>query len=164
MRFMMIMIPGNVDEANWTPSAEAVAAMSKYNEELTKAGVLLALDGLHPSSKGARVSFAGGKATVTDGPFTEAKEIDRRLLADPGEVQGGGGRVGVALPGGGRRRDRGSPGLRDVGLPARGPGGRGASRAPELARRGAGATERWPRRLPIPIARSTRSGGSSRRG
>jgi hypothetical protein len=74
MRFMMIMIP-NISEADWEPSPEAVAAMSKYNDELTKAGVLLALDGLQPPAKGARVSFAGGKATVTDGPFTEAKEM-----------------------------------------------------------------------------------------
>ena len=75
MRFMMIMIPGHLDEANWTPNAEAVAAMGKFNDALTKAGALLALDGLHPSSKGARVSFAGGRGTVTDGPFSEAKEI-----------------------------------------------------------------------------------------
>ncbi|HWX45739.1 MAG TPA: YciI family protein [Solirubrobacteraceae bacterium] len=75
MRFMMIMIPKPMDEANWEPSPEAVAAMSKYNDELTKAGVLLALDGLHPTSKGARVAFPGGKATVTDGPFAEAKEV-----------------------------------------------------------------------------------------
>lgn len=75
MRFMMFMYPGVKDEADWAPSAEAVAAMAKYNEDLTKAGVLLALDGLHPASKGARVSFSGGKGTVTDGPFTEAKEV-----------------------------------------------------------------------------------------
>jgi hypothetical protein len=74
MRFMMFMIP-NVQEEDWTPSAEAVGAMTKYNDSLTKAGVLLALDGLHPSSKGARVSFSGGKPNVTDGPFTEAKEL-----------------------------------------------------------------------------------------
>lgn len=75
MRFMMLMIPGVTDEADWSPSAEEVAAMSAYNEELRKAGVLLALDGLHPGSKGARVAFSGGKPTVTDGPFTEAKEL-----------------------------------------------------------------------------------------
>jgi hypothetical protein len=75
MRFMMIMIPAPKDDADWNPSAEAVAEMSRYNDELTKAGVLLALDGLQPSSKGARVSFSGGRAAVTDGPFTEAKEI-----------------------------------------------------------------------------------------
>ena len=60
MRFMMFMIP-NVKDEDWMPSAEAVAAMSKYNEALTKAGMLLSLDGLHPPSKGARVSFTGGK-------------------------------------------------------------------------------------------------------
>jgi len=74
MRFMMFMIP-NISEEDWMPSSEAVAEMTKYNEELTKAGVLLALDGLHPTSKGARVSGSGGRITVTDGPFSEAKEI-----------------------------------------------------------------------------------------
>lgn len=74
MRFMMIMMP-NVPDGDWAPTAEAIAAMSTYNEELTKAGVLLALDGLQPPSTGARVSFSGGKPTVTDGPFTEAKEM-----------------------------------------------------------------------------------------
>ena len=57
------------------PDAEKVAAMMKYNESLQKAGVLLALDGLHPPSMGARVSFAGGKPKITDGPFAEAKEV-----------------------------------------------------------------------------------------
>ena len=57
------------------PDAEGVAAMMKYNEELQKAGILLALDGLHPPSMGARVTFAGGKPKVTDGPFAEAKEV-----------------------------------------------------------------------------------------
>ncbi len=57
------------------PSAEDVAAMTKYNEELQKAGVLLALDGLHSQAEGVRISFAEGKRTVTDGPFTEAKEM-----------------------------------------------------------------------------------------
>lgn len=75
MRFMMIMIPAPMDEANWSPSPEAVSAMSKYNDELRQTGMLLSLDGLHPTSKGARVSFAGGKAKVTDGPFAEAKEV-----------------------------------------------------------------------------------------
>jgi hypothetical protein len=74
MRFMMIMIP-NVSEENWEPDAEAIATMSKFNDELNKAGVLLALDGLQPSSRGARVSFAAGKPSVTDGPFTESKEL-----------------------------------------------------------------------------------------
>lgn len=77
MRFMMLMIPKGYESAaaGTMPSAEAVAAMSKYNESLQKAGVLLALDGLHPPSMGARVSFAGGKPKVTDGPFSEAKEV-----------------------------------------------------------------------------------------
>jgi hypothetical protein len=57
------------------PDAKAVERMMKYNEELQKAGVLLALDGLHPPAAGARVSFSGGKPTVTDGPFAEAKEV-----------------------------------------------------------------------------------------
>ena len=77
MRFMMLMIPKGYESAEpgTTPSAEAVATMMKYNESLHKAGVLLALDGLHPPSMGARVTFAGGKARVTDGPFAEAKEV-----------------------------------------------------------------------------------------
>jgi hypothetical protein len=74
VRFMMLMIP-NIKEDQWMPSPEAVARMMKFNEDLTKAGALLALDGLHPSSKGARVSFSAGKPRVSDGPFTEAKEI-----------------------------------------------------------------------------------------
>src|SRR3989442_5580286 len=77
MRFMMLMIPKGYEKAEpgTMPDAEGVAAMMKYNEALQKAGVLLALDGLHPPSMGARVTFAGGKPKVTDGPFTEAKEV-----------------------------------------------------------------------------------------
>src|SRR5262249_2823068 len=77
MRFMMLMIPKGYEAAvpGTMPDAKAVAAMMKYNEELQKAGVLLALDGLHPPSTGARVSFSGGKPKVTDGPFAEAKEV-----------------------------------------------------------------------------------------
>ncbi|RXZ43196.1 YciI family protein [Crenobacter cavernae] len=77
MRFMMLMIPKGYENAapGAMPDAEAVAAMMKYNEALQKAGVLLALDGLHPPSMGARVSFDGGKPKVTDGPFAEAKEV-----------------------------------------------------------------------------------------
>src|ERR1700751_3808121 len=77
MRFMMLMIPKGYEQAEpgTMPDARAVAAMMKNNEKLQKAGVLLALEGLHPPSMGARVSFAGGKPTVTDGPFTEAKEV-----------------------------------------------------------------------------------------
>src|ERR1700682_1407515 len=77
MRFMMLMIPKGYENAEpgAMPDAKAVAAMMKYNESLQKAGVLLALDGLHPPSMGARLSFPGGKPKVTDGPFIEAKEV-----------------------------------------------------------------------------------------
>ena len=77
MRFMMLMIPKGYEKAapGATPDAKAVAAMMKYNESLQQAGVLLALDGLHPLSAGARVSFSGGKPAVTDGPFIETKEV-----------------------------------------------------------------------------------------
>jgi hypothetical protein len=77
MRFMMLMIPKGYEQAapGTMPEPKAIAAMMKYNESLQKAGVLLALDGLHPPSTGARVSFAGGKPKVTDGPFVEAKEV-----------------------------------------------------------------------------------------
>jgi hypothetical protein len=73
----MLMIPKGYESAEpgAIPDAAAVAAMMRYNEDLQKAGVLLALDGLHPPSMGARVSFAGGKPLVTDGPFAEAKEV-----------------------------------------------------------------------------------------
>src|ERR1700743_3995794 len=77
MRFMMLMIPKGYETAapGTMPDPKAVEAMMKYNEALQKAGVLVALDGLHPPSTGARVSFKGGKPTVTDGPFAEAKEV-----------------------------------------------------------------------------------------
>jgi len=77
MRFMMLMIPKGYESAKpgAMPDPKAVAAMMKYNEDLQKAGVLIALDGLHPPSMGARVSFKGGKPKVTDGPFAEAKEV-----------------------------------------------------------------------------------------
>jgi hypothetical protein len=77
MRFMMLMIPKGYEKATpgTVPDAKAVEAMMKYNEALQNAGVLLALDGLHPPSMGARVSFPGRKPKVTDGPFAEAKEV-----------------------------------------------------------------------------------------
>ena len=75
MRFMMI-VKGNQDsEAGVMPSEKLLAAMGKYNEELVRAGIMLAGEGLHPSSKGAQVKFSGGKRTVIDGPFTETKEL-----------------------------------------------------------------------------------------
>jgi hypothetical protein len=75
MRFMMIVKANKLSEAGTLPSETALAAMGKYNEELQKAGVLLDLSGLKPTSKGARVKYAGGKVTVVDGPFAEAKEL-----------------------------------------------------------------------------------------
>ncbi len=76
MRFMMLMIPKGYEKAKpgTMPDAKMVAAMMKYNESLQKAGVLLTLDGLHPPSMGARVTFPGGKPKVTDGPFAETSE------------------------------------------------------------------------------------------
>jgi hypothetical protein len=75
MRFMMLMYPGPKAETGVMPDAKSVAAMMKYNEELSNAGVLLALDGLHPSAKGSRIRVTGGKKSVSDGPFTETKEL-----------------------------------------------------------------------------------------
>ncbi|WP_437573521.1 YciI family protein [Sorangium sp. So ce887] len=77
MRFMMLMIPRGYESAapGTMPDAKAVAAMMRYNDSLQKAGVLLAVDGLHPPSMGARISFPGGKPQVIDGPFAEAKEV-----------------------------------------------------------------------------------------
>lgn len=77
MRFMMLVIPKGYEKApaGFAPPADLVARMTKYNESLKKAGVLLGLDGLQPPATGARVKFSGGKATVTDGPFTETKEV-----------------------------------------------------------------------------------------
>jgi hypothetical protein len=79
MRFMMMMIPKVYQSAkvdpNFVPDAKAVEAMTRYNESLQKAGILLTLDGLAPPSAGARVTFKGGKPSVIDGPFAEAKEL-----------------------------------------------------------------------------------------
>src|ERR1700746_2112969 len=75
MRFMMIVKASKDSEAGKMPSEELLSAMGKYNEELMKAGVLLDLSGLQPSSKGSRVKFSGGKTAVIDGPFPEMKEL-----------------------------------------------------------------------------------------
>jgi hypothetical protein len=82
MRFMMLMIPEVYQGPNaknlksdFTPTAKDIETMEKYNEALAKAGALISLDGLHPPTTAARVSFAGGKPKVTDGPFTESKEV-----------------------------------------------------------------------------------------
>jgi len=77
MRFMMVVIPKGYGTAapGTVPDAKIVEKMTRYNDSLSKAGVLLALDGLHPLSMGARITFSGGKAQVKDGPFPEAKEV-----------------------------------------------------------------------------------------
>ena len=75
MRFMVIVKADRNTEAGAMPSEELLAAMGKYNEELVNAGVMLAGEGLHPSSKGARVRFSGSNRTVIDGPFAESKEL-----------------------------------------------------------------------------------------
>jgi hypothetical protein len=75
MRFMVLVKANDRSEAGVFPTKEEFDAMDRYNDELVKAGVMLAGEGLQPSSRGARVSFSGGRATVTDGPFTEAKEL-----------------------------------------------------------------------------------------
>src|SRR6266478_5802336 len=75
MRFMVIVKASKESEAGILPDEKILTEMGKFNEELVKAGVMLAGEGLHASSKGARVKFSGGKRTVTDGPFTETKEL-----------------------------------------------------------------------------------------
>jgi hypothetical protein len=75
MRFMLMIKADKNTEAGVLPSKELIAAMGEFNEEMVKAGVMLAGEGLQPSSKGARIKFSGGKRMVTDGPFTETKEL-----------------------------------------------------------------------------------------
>ena len=75
MRFMVLVKANKESEAGVLPTAEQLAEMGAFNEELAKAGVLLAMDGLQATSKGARIKFTGGKPAVTDGPFTETKEL-----------------------------------------------------------------------------------------
>jgi hypothetical protein len=75
MKFMILVKATKDSEAGVMPSTEMLAAMGKYNEELVKAGVMIAGEGLHPSAKGARVRFSGNKRTVIDGPFAETKEL-----------------------------------------------------------------------------------------
>ena len=75
MRFMIIVKASKDSEAGKMPTEEMLTKMGKFNEELAKAGVMLAGEGLHPTSKGSRVKFSDGKTTVTDGPFAETKEL-----------------------------------------------------------------------------------------
>jgi hypothetical protein len=75
MRFMVLVPANEESEAGVMPDAKILEAMGKFNEEMVKAGVMLAGEGLQPTSKGARLKFSGGKTTVTDGPFAESKEL-----------------------------------------------------------------------------------------
>jgi hypothetical protein len=75
MRFMMLVKADKASESGRLPTEKELTDMGRYNEELVKAGVLLAGEGLHPSSRGSRIRFSGGRPTVTDGPFAETKEL-----------------------------------------------------------------------------------------
>ena len=75
MRFMVLVPAGNGSEEGVLPDEKLLTEMTKFNEEMVKAGVMLAGEGLHPSSKGARIKYLDGKTTVIDGPFTESKEL-----------------------------------------------------------------------------------------
>ena len=100
MRFMMIMFPKVYETAKpgWVPDLKGMEVMGKYNEQLQKAGVLLALDGLTPPSMGARVTFKAGKSKVTAGPFPRSEGSGRRLLDNSGEVPRRGARMGLTHP------------------------------------------------------------------
>ena len=104
MRFMVIVKADKSSEAGVLPDRKLLAEMGKFNEELVKAGVMLAGEGLHPSSKGARVKFSGGKRTVIDGPFAETKEliagfwlIQTKSKDLAMQIEGRGDRMGQAL-------------------------------------------------------------------
>ena len=99
MRFMVIVKATKDSERGGAlPDPQLIADMNKFTDELIKAGVLLAYEGLHPSSKGARVHFSGKNRTVTDGPFAENQGTRRRLLDLAGQVPRKGHRVGQAQP------------------------------------------------------------------
>ena len=98
MRFMILIKATKDSEAGVMPSEQLLAEMGNFNEELVKAGVMLAGEGLHPSSKGARVRFSRSTRTVIDGPFVETKELDRWILDVASKVKGRGNPVGQALP------------------------------------------------------------------
>src|SRR5215213_8654205 len=97
MRVMVLVKATKDSEAGVMPSTELLAAMGKYNEDLVKAGILLAGEGLKPSSQGKRVAFDGPSRTVIDGPFTETRELVAGFWL-AGQGHGRGGRVGEALP------------------------------------------------------------------
>ena len=97
MRFMILIKATKDSEGGVMPSEQLLTEMGKFNEELVKAGVMLAGEGLHPTSKGARVKFSGGKRTVIDGPFAETKESVGRLLDLAMQIEGRGDRMGETL-------------------------------------------------------------------
>ena len=99
MRVMVIVKATKNSEAGVMPSEKLLADMGKFNEELVKAGIMLAGDGLHPSSKGKRVRFSNGNKTVIDGPFSETKELVAGYLDLAGQIDRGGRRVAAPLPG-----------------------------------------------------------------
>ena len=105
MRFMVLVKANEESEAGVMPSEEMLTEMGKFNEELVKAGVMLAGEGLHPSSKGARIRFSGDERTVIDGPFAETKELIAGYWLIQVKRLGRGDRVDEALPEPGRRRD-----------------------------------------------------------
>src|ERR1700687_4364364 len=90
MRFMVLVKADKKSEAGGLPKNKILTERGKYNEELVKAGVMLAAEGLHPTSKGARVRFSGSKRTVTDGPFVESKELVAGFWLWQVKAQGGG--------------------------------------------------------------------------
>src|SRR3989454_11701656 len=98
MRFMILVKATKNSEAGVLPDEKLLTAMGKYNEELAKAGVLLAAEGLQPSSKGARVNFSGDKRTVIDGPFAETKELIAGFWLWRGEAKAEGGGWGKGRP------------------------------------------------------------------
>ena len=98
MRFMVI-VPANAEsESGKLPDEKILTAMGKFNEEMVKAGVMLAGEGLHPSSKGARLRFAGGQSQRHRRTLHRVQGADCRVLADPGQVQAGGDRMDEARP------------------------------------------------------------------
>src|SRR5437016_7287667 len=107
MKFMILVKADKNSEAGRMPGEKLLTEMGKYNEELAKAGIMLAAEGLHPTSKGARIKFSGGEHTVTNGPVPESKELNASFLIWQGESEdernegvqaatvGGGGEIGI---------------------------------------------------------------------
>ena len=114
MRFMVIVKATRESEAGVMPSEKLLAEMGKYNEELAKAGVMLAGEGLHPSSKGKRIQFSGAQRTVVDGPFAETKELVAGFWLIKADSMSDAVEWIKRCPNPARRRqrDRDSPGLR----------------------------------------------------